>query len=306
MAEQVRPSESDRTELTPEAGLSHQRSLAQQRSRDRLERILAAASRLIAEKGSDHVKMSEVAASAEISIGSLYQYFPDKRAIIRTLAERYAAASRQCIEQALADVRDLKELRDAFASLVDQYYAIFLAEPVMRDIWSGTQADKALRDISLADSRINGAVLAAAIVVVALAALIASGGSGGHQTLDERVHEIGAGLRCPVCLNLSVADSPSTLAGEMRTEIETQVRAGRSPDQIRAFFIDRYGEWILLSPPRHGWNLLPWAVPIVGMLAGVGVWVAFVRRRVPRTAGEVTETEHRRIEHQLADLEEPG
>ena len=149
-------------------------------------------------------------------------------------------------------------------------------------------------------------VLAAAIAIVSLAALIASGGSGGHQTLDERVHEIGAGLRCPVCLNLSVADSPSTLAGEMRTEIETQVRAGRSPDQIRAFFIDRYGEWILLSPPRHGWNLLPWAVPIVGMLAGVGVWVAFVRRRVPRTAGEVTETERRRIEHELVDLEEPG
>ena len=149
-------------------------------------------------------------------------------------------------------------------------------------------------------------VLGAAIAVVSLAALIASGGSGGHQTLDERVHEIGAGLRCPVCLNLSVADSPSTLAGEMRTEIETQVRAGRSPDQIRAFFIDRYGEWILLSPPRHGWNLLPWAVPIVGMLAGVGVWVAFVRRRVPRTAGEVTETERRRIEHELVDLEEPG
>ena len=149
-------------------------------------------------------------------------------------------------------------------------------------------------------------VLAVAIVVVALAALIASGGAGGHQTLDERVHEIGAGLRCPVCLNLSVADSPSTLAGEMRTEIETQLRAGRSPEQIRAFFIDRYGEWILLSPPRHGWNLLPWAVPIVGMLAGIAVWVAFVRRRTPRTAGEVTETEHRRIEHQLADLEEPG
>ena len=149
-------------------------------------------------------------------------------------------------------------------------------------------------------------VLGAAIAVVSLAALIASGGSGGHQTLDERVHEIGAGLRCPVCLNLSVADSPSTLAGEMRTEIETQVRAGRSPDQIRAFFIDRYGEWILLSPPRHGWNLLPWAVPIVGMLAGVGVWVAFVRRRVPRTAGEVTESERRRIEHELVDLEEPG
>ena len=149
-------------------------------------------------------------------------------------------------------------------------------------------------------------VFATAIAVVGLAALIASRGSGGHQKLDERVHEIGAGLRCPVCLNLSVADSPSKLAGEMRTEIETQLRAGRRPEQIRAFFVDRYGEWILLSPPPHGWNLVPWAVPVVGLVAGVALWVAFVRRRAPSTAGEVTETEHRRIERELADLEEPG
>lgn len=161
MAEQIRRPESDRAEPAPDAALSHQRSLAQQRSRDRLERILSAAAKLIADKGSDQVKMSEVAESAEISIGSLYQYFPDKRAIIRTLAERYAAASRKCIEQALADVRDLEGLRRAFASLVDQYYAIFLAEPVMRDIWSGMQADKELMAIELAESRANGALLAA-------------------------------------------------------------------------------------------------------------------------------------------------
>jgi cytochrome c-type biogenesis protein CcmH len=132
-------------------------------------------------------------------------------------------------------------------------------------------------------------VLAAAIAVVALAALIASGGPDGNQTLDERVHEIGAGLRCPVCLNLSVADSPSKLAGEMRTEIETQLRAGRTPEQIRAFFIDRYGAWILLSPPPHGLNLVPWAVPIVGLLAGVTLWVVLVRRGAPGTGGEVTD-----------------
>jgi AcrR family transcriptional regulator len=152
----------DQAEATaPEIVLSHHRTLAQQRSRDRLERILVAASKLIAEKGSDQVKMSEVAELARISIGSLYQYFPDKSAIIRTLAERYNAESRKCIEEALAGVRDLNGLLEAFASLVDQYYGIFLAEPVMRDIWSGMQADKELMAIELAESRASGALLAA-------------------------------------------------------------------------------------------------------------------------------------------------
>ena len=141
------------------ASTSHRRALSQQRSRDRLERILAVATDLIAAKGSDAMKMSEVAELAEISIGSLYQYFPDKSAVIRALAERINAASRTCIEQALADVRDLDGFLAAFAGLVDQYYTIFLAEPVMRDIWSATQADKQLRALELAESRVCATLL---------------------------------------------------------------------------------------------------------------------------------------------------
>ena len=95
------------------------------------------------------------------------------------------------------------------------------------------------------------ALLVAAVAVVGLAAVVASGGPDRTASIDDRVHEIGAGLRCPVCLNLSVADSPSALAGEMRAEIETQLRSGRSPEQVRAFFVDRYGEWILLAPTRR-------------------------------------------------------
>ncbi|MGO4728215.1 MULTISPECIES: TetR family transcriptional regulator [unclassified Inquilinus] len=136
------------------------RAPSQRRSRERVERMLAVATELIAAKGSDAMRMGEVAEKAGVSIGSLYQYFPDKAAIIRTLAERYNAQGRACIADGLADVRDAAGLRDAFGRLIDIYYGQFLAEPVMRDIWSGTQADKGLRDIDLEDSRINGAVLA--------------------------------------------------------------------------------------------------------------------------------------------------
>lgn len=120
--------------------------------------------------------------------------------------------------------------------------------------------------------------IVAALGVVGIAALLASG-DDRPTTLDARAHEIAVDLRCPVCQNLSVADSPSRLAGEMRGEIEAQIRAGRSADEIRAFFVDRYGEWILLAPSRSGLNLLPWLVPVVGLVAGAAVWIALVRRR---------------------------
>jgi AcrR family transcriptional regulator len=142
---------------------SPRRTPSQQRSRERVERMLAAASALIAEQGSDAMRMGEVAERAGVSIGSLYQFFPDKRAIVWALAERYTAESQACIAAALAGVADTDGLRLAFSELVDIYYRLFLAEPVMRDIWSGTQADKALRQLELADSRASGAFLAATL-----------------------------------------------------------------------------------------------------------------------------------------------
>ncbi len=135
----------------------------QKRSRERVERMLAVASALIAEKGSDALRMGEVAEKAGVSIGSLYQFFPDKSAIIRALADRYQKESETCISEALAEVRDRKGLEKAFSELVDIYYGIFLAEPVMRDIWSGTQADKALRELELAHSRANAGMLLAVL-----------------------------------------------------------------------------------------------------------------------------------------------
>jgi cytochrome c-type biogenesis protein CcmH len=150
------------------------------------------------------------------------------------------------------------------------------------------------------------AVLVSAVSIVGLAIVFASTGSDRPASIDDRVHEIGAGLRCPVCLNLSVADSPSALAGEMRAEIETQLRSGRSPEQVRAFFVDRYGEWILLAPTRRGLNLLPWAMPIVGLFVGAALWIGFVRRRAPRDEVAASTSERARIERDLTNMKELG
>lgn len=139
------------------------RNPVQQRSRERMKNILAVASALIARYGSDQLKMSEVAEGAGISIGSLYQYFPDKSAIIRSLAQYYNEESRRCIEEALAGVSTVAELEKAYIDLLEQYYGLFRAKPVMRDIWSGMQADKQLIELELAESRICGAMLADAM-----------------------------------------------------------------------------------------------------------------------------------------------
>ncbi|WP_245297004.1 MULTISPECIES: TetR/AcrR family transcriptional regulator [Rhodomicrobium] len=132
----------------------------QQRSRDRVERMLSAAVQLIERDGSDALRMNDLAEIAGVSIGSLYQYFPDKAAIVRSLAERSNREGRACIEGALAPVRTDAQFRAAFARLIDIYYGIFLDRPVMRDIWSATQADARLRAFELTESRANGAIVA--------------------------------------------------------------------------------------------------------------------------------------------------
>jgi cytochrome c-type biogenesis protein CcmH len=150
----------------------------------------------------------------------------------------------------------------------------------------------------------RAAVLLALVVTVVAATVLAARDSGSVATVDERTHQIAAGLRCPVCLNLSVADSPSRLAGEMRDEIASRVRSGQTDEQIRAFFVDRYGEWVLLEPTRSGLNLLPWALPVTAVAAGLAVWFSLVRRRPQREEAVVSQSERRRIEHELHGLEE--
>jgi AcrR family transcriptional regulator len=122
--------------------------------------MLEVATALIATAGSDALRMSDVAEKSGVSIGSLYQYFPDKAAILRTLAERYNAQGRACVAAELAKVVKARELPAALERVTDGYYTMFKAEPVMLDIWSGTQADKALQHLDAEDGRAHATMLA--------------------------------------------------------------------------------------------------------------------------------------------------
>lgn len=131
------------------------RKPTQARARERVERILATATEMIAETGSDAMRMTELAGRAGVPIGSLYQYFPDKPAILRTLALAVMERVREGTAAGLKDVTDRQDALARVDALLKSYYELFRNEPVARDIWSGTQSDKALQDLDIEDSREN-------------------------------------------------------------------------------------------------------------------------------------------------------
>jgi cytochrome c-type biogenesis protein CcmH len=93
-----------------------------------------------------------------------------------------------------------------------------------------------------------------------------------QPTRTELAQQLAGELRCPDCQGLSVADSPSGSAAEIRSQIDRLLAAGLSADQVRSHFVDRYGEWILLAPRAPIAWLLPGAVVLLG-LAGLSAWI---------------------------------
>lgn len=103
------------------------------------------------------------------------------------------------------------------------------------------------------------------------------------SALEARTSAVAATLRCPVCQGESIQDSPSGLAKQMRAVVRDRLRAGQSPDQVRAYFVSRYGEWILLEPKMTGLNVVLYVLPVFLVVGGL-VLIAFLVRRWTRLA----------------------
>ena len=124
----------------------------QERSIQRLDLILNAAATIIAEKGVSAMRMTELAAAAKVPIGSVYQYFPEKAAIVKALFDRHAQAIQQKTAEMFADVRSFDEALDLISTMIDWYYAEYRNDAAYLGVWMGTETDQDLLRLNIEHS----------------------------------------------------------------------------------------------------------------------------------------------------------
>ena len=122
---------------------------------------------------------------------------------------------------------------------------------------------------------------------------------------EARAQAIHESLRCVVCQNESIAESGAVLAADLRQVVRERVAAGDTDEEVRAFMVERYGEFVLLKPPFEEATWLLWLGPFAVVLIGAGAVFAYLRRR--RSAGEatpLTREEQARLDALLAEEDE--
>lgn len=105
------------------------------------------------------------------------------------------------------------------------------------------------------------------------------------QAFQDKFRDVASELRCPTCVGLSVLESDAPFSKQIKDEVTTQLKSGKSHEEILDFFTQRYGPWILRVPPKSGINVLAWAVPLGILLAGPLLLWFFVWRRREALAG---------------------
>ena len=132
-----------------------------------------------------------------------------------------------------------------------------------------------------------------AIISILIFALLAAlgalgcvtGGGDGAPEQERRAHELNKTIMCPLCPGESIDQSQNPLSVQMRAVVSEKIAEGWTDDEIRDFFVERYGPTVLMEPPTEGMGLVAWLVPpiavavVVGGLLGVLIWLS----RPPKT-----------------------
>lgn len=125
-----------------------------------------------------------------------------------------------------------------------------------------------------------------------------------HDTkLEARARALSAELRCMVCQNESIDDSHADLARDLRLLVRERLKAGDSDAEIRAFLVQRYGDFILLKPPFKATTFLLWGAPFLVLIAGgAAIVLAFRRRKASAaSARDLSESEKAKLETLLGE-----
>ena len=118
---------------------------------------------------------------------------------------------------------------------------------------------------------------------------------------ERRLKGLAEELRCLVCQNQTIADSHAPLAVDLRNQIRGQIADGRSDDQIRAYMVERYGDFVLYRPPFKATTLVLWVGPFLLLAAGAFAAWRIARRRTRAEAPKVTGERRAEIEELLKD-----
>ncbi len=131
-----------------------------------------------------------------------------------------------------------------------------------------------------------------------------------EEEISRRVQAVAGALRCPTCQALSVWDSNAPFALQIRAKVERMVREGQSDEQIKTYFISRYGEWVLRTPPWRGVGWLVWLLPILALGLG-GAWLLMHMRESDVADGQtsspavkLTPAQRRRVQEDLRRWEQ--
>jgi len=96
---------------------------------------------------------------------------------------------------------------------------------------------------------------------------------------EQRFRSLAAELRCVMCQNQSLADSNAMIAKDLRLELLTLIREGKSDDEIKQFMVSRYTDFVLYKPPMRPGTWLLWFGPFLVLFVGIGIIFMIVRKR---------------------------